>query len=143
MNQSNTLNLRTRVKIYLVGLLVSLALFGLASCAAGDPGTAVAYLDALNSRDLETARDLVCEARQDDVTMGLVSVDDMQVEPFEFTNVSCSAQGGDVLCRFTIRQATEHDAVSGVSGIDQSLAREVVFNFEDGRICGFEEQVAQ
>ncbi|MCC6605813.1 MAG: hypothetical protein IT327_21575 [Anaerolineae bacterium] len=70
MNQSNTLNLRTRVKIYLVGLLVSLALFGLASCTAGDPGTAVAYLDALNTRDLETARDLVCEARQDDVTMG-------------------------------------------------------------------------
>ena len=134
---------RMRSKICLLWLLMGLAVLGVVSCAAGDPGTAVAYLDALNSRDLETARDLVCEARQDDVTMGLVTVDDVQVEPFEFTNVSCSAQGGDVLCRFTIRQATEHDAVSGVSGIDQSLAREVVFNFEDGRICGFEEQVAQ
>lgn len=72
---------------------MSLCLFGLVSCAAEDPGTAVAYLDALNTRDLETARDLVCEARQDDVTMGLVTVDDVQVEPFEFTNVSCSSQG--------------------------------------------------
>lgn len=134
---------RMRSKICLLWLLMGLAVLGVVSCAAGDPGTAVAYLDALNTRDLETARNLVCEERQDDVTMGLVSVDDVQVEPFEFTNVSCSAQGGDVLCRFTIRQATEHDAVSGVSGIDQSLAREVVFNFEDGRICGFEEQVAQ
>ncbi len=134
---------RIRMKHFLFWLFMSLCLFGLASCAAEDPGTAVAYLDALNTRDLETARDLVCEARQDDVTMGLVTVDDVQVEPFEFTNVSCSAQGGDVMCRFNIRQATEHDAVSGVSGIDQTFAREVIFNFEDGRICGFEEQVSQ
>lgn len=138
-----THNFRLKLKIFLLLLFMSVALFGLASCANGDPGTAVAYLDALNTRDLETARSLVCEDRQDDVTMGLVSVDDVQVEPFEFTNVSCSAQGGNVLCRFTIRQATEHDAVSGVSGIDQTFAREVVFNFEDGRICGFEEQVIQ
>lgn len=138
-----THNFRLKLKIFLLLLFMSVTLFGLASCANGDPGTAVAYLDALNTRDLETARSLVCEDRQDDVTMGLVSVDDVQVEPFEFTNVSCSAQGGNVLCRFTIRQATEHDAVSGVSGIDQTFAREVVFNFEDGRICGFEEQVIQ
>lgn len=138
-----THNFRLKLKIFLLLLFMSVALFGLSSCANGDPGTAVAYLDALNTRDLETARSLVCEDRQDDVTMGLVSVDDVQVEPFEFTNVSCSAQGGNVLCRFTIRQATEHDAVSGVSGIDQTFAREVVFNFENGRICGFEEQVIQ
>lgn len=128
-------------KIILFLLMMSLLLLGVASCAEGDPATAVAYLDALNERDLEAARELVCEARRDDATMGLMTVDDPQVEPFEFTNVSCSMQGGDVQCRFNIEQKTEDNDVTGALGPDVTQTREVVFEFEDGRICGFEEQV--
>ncbi|MBK8905210.1 MAG: hypothetical protein IPM53_28770 [Anaerolineaceae bacterium] len=131
------------MKKFLLLLFMSLLLFGVASCANGDPGTAVAYLDALNNRDLETAQKLVCEARQNDVTMGLVSVAGAPVEAYEFTNVSCSSRAGDVLCRFTIEQKTVRDDIGGVAGIDVTRSRQVIFEFEDGLICGFEEQVAE
>lgn len=128
---------------FLFLLFVSLFLLGAASCANGDPGTAVAYLNALNERDLETALDLVCEARQDDVTMGLVSVQGPPVEAYEFTNISCASRAGNVLCRFTIEQKLPRDDVEGIAGIAVPQSREVLFEMEDGQICGFEEQVAQ
>lgn len=119
-------------------LLIGLTLAMLIGCSGGSPAVAVQYLEALNERDLETARELVCEARQDDVTMGLTTVDDPTVEPFSFSNISCTARGGDVACRFVIEQETE---AADNTGTEQM--RDVIFRFEDGKICGFEEQVAQ
>ncbi|MFO7683236.1 MAG: hypothetical protein R6X34_24645 [Chloroflexota bacterium] len=110
----------------------------LAGCNSNDPGTAVQYINALNERDLETARSLVCPERQDDVAMGLISVADPVIEPFTFQNVSCSSRAGDVLCRFSIEQRTEEHIFT-----NEQFTREVVFKFEDGKVCGFEEQVAQ
>lgn len=118
-------------------LLISISVLSM-GCASGDEvNTAVAYLEALNTRDLETAQSLVCDARRDDVTMGLTTVDDPPQE-FEFSSISCAAQGDGVMCRFVIQQYPQGEEDTGVQ-----LNREVVFNFEDGRICGFEEQVAQ
>lgn len=116
-------------------LLIMSALF-LVGCGAADPDLAINYLSALNQRDLETASALVCEARQDDVTMGLTTVDDPNVEPFMFTNVSCSARGTDLMCRFTVEQETESQET-----IIVQQTRQVVFEVENGRICGFEEEV--
>lgn len=125
------------VKKVVVWLFLSLGLL-LVGCSSDSPETAVQYLEALNQRDLETARSLVCEARQDDVTMGLTTVDDPEAEQFEFNNVSCSSRGGDVMCRYYIKQFTEAAEATGVQ-----VERQIVFEFEDGKICGFEEQVAQ
>lgn len=123
----------------LILLLFACILLGAVSCAgAGNVDTAVQYIDALNNRDIDAARELVCESYEDDVTMGLTTVDDPVVEPFSFSNVSCSARGSDAACRFTIAQQTES---ADVGGIEQN--RSVIFKFEDGKVCGFDEQVAQ
>lgn len=114
------------------------ALFLLVGCGTNNADTAVRYLEALNQRDIEAARGLVCEVREDDVTMGLMSAGDLQQPSFSFSNVSCTARADDVLCRFTIEQFTEGAELTGIQ-----RARQVVFDFEDGKVCGFEEQVAQ
>lgn len=119
-------------------LLLSGVLLLLAACAANNVDTAVEYLEALNARDLDRARALVCEEQEDDVTMGLTTVDDPQVEPFTFSNVSCAARGADVSCRFTIEQFTQSEQTTGVT-----QTRQVVFRFQDGKVCGFEEEVAE
>lgn len=116
-------------------LLVIVAIM-LGGCSENRVNIAVEYLDAINSRDLATAQALVCPARQDDVSMGLMSVDEADAASFAFVNVSCSARGGDVLCRYTIQQETQSAEVTGVQN-----PREVIFNFEGDKICGFEEQV--
>ncbi len=129
---------RCVVKKIIMLLIVTVSVL-LTGCASGDQvNTAVEYLEALNTRDLETAQALVCDTRQDDVAMGLTTVDDASEEEFEFSNVSCAAQGDDVMCRFVIEQYPQGAEDTGVQS-----NRQVVFNFEDGRICGFEEQVAQ
>jgi len=49
--------------------------------------------------------------------------------------VSCAAQGGDVACSYTIVQQTGDDT-------PQESDRNVIFEFENDLICGFEEEVA-
>jgi len=125
------------MKKLVIGLLLGVSVL-LAGCTGDNAATAVQYLDALNQRDLETAQSLVCDARQDDVAMGLTTVDDPTVEPFAFKNVSCTSQGSGVLCRFVVDQRAEDQAFTDVEN-----SREVVFHFEDGKVCGFDEEVAQ
>lgn len=126
-----------RTKILWLTLSAVLFLL-LAGCNANNADTAVRYLEALNQRDLQTAENLVCPARQDDVAMGLTTVSDPQGEQFNFENISCQPQGDGVACRFSIQQTTQDAPLTGTEN-----ARQVVFNFEDGKVCGFEEQVAQ
>lgn len=120
---------------FLLWIILSILIVG---CEGNQANTAVQYLEALNDRDLETARNLVCEARQDDVTMGLVSVDEQEEESFSFINISCSPRGDDVLCRYTVEQTTQSAEITGVQ-----RPREIVFDFEGDKVCGFEEQVGQ
>lgn len=123
-------------KLILLALLLGSLL--LAGCGSNNTDTAIDYLEALNQRDLDTARSLVCSQYEDDVAMGLMTVDDPEVEPFSFSDVSCAARGSDVSCRFTISQLTE---AADTTGVEQT--RQVVFEFENGRVCGFEEEVAE
>lgn len=125
-------------KIILSTLLSSFLFLLLTACGNNNSGTAVQYLNALNERDLEAARALVCEERQDDVTMGLTTVDDPAQEQFEFSNIACAPEGSNVSCRFVVEQVTGNAEPTGVQ-----QPRQVVFEVEDGKICGFEEQVAQ
>jgi hypothetical protein len=118
-------------------IVVSLA-FLLTGCGNDDVATAVNFLQALNQRDVTQAAEYVCPERQDEIVGGLLTVSDPAAETFNFQNVSCSAQGDGVLCRYTIDQLTE-----GADLRSEQYARQVVFAFEDGRICGFEEQVAE
>lgn len=96
------------------------------------------YLEALNERNLSAVQGLVCQAYVDDVTMGLTAIDDPDEETFDFSNVSCAPQGDDVMCRFVVEQLTQSVDVTGVERM-----REVIFNFEDGKVCGFKEQVVE
>lgn len=121
----------------LILLLLLLGGLLLSGCGSNNTDTAIEYLDALNQRDVETARSLVCSQYEDDVTMGLTSVDDPEAEAFAFSEISCAARGSDVSCRFAISQLTEG---ADTTGVEQT--RQVVFDFENGRVCGFEEEVA-
>jgi hypothetical protein len=123
------------IKKFVFLLLISLSLL-LVGCNGDNSETAVQYLQALNDRDLETAQTLVCDARQDDVTMGLVTVDDSETEGFNFESISCQPSGSDVLCRYTIDQHTENVEQTGVES-----NHEVVFDFEGDKVCGFDEEI--
>ena len=124
-----------KISVWLILLCTCLLLL---SCNKNDPETAVQYLEALNQRDLKRAEALVCKARQDDVAMGLTTVDDPDAQSFDFSNISCASRGSGVMCRFVIKQYT---ADAQLTGMEQE--RQVVFEFKNGKICGFEEQVAQ
>lgn len=99
---------------------------------------AVQYLDALNSGDLDAAAAYACEERADDIVAALMDVSDPEQANVSFMNVSCRPEGEDVSCRFTITQETEAAETTG-----QQFNRQVVFQFEDDRICGFEEEIAE
>jgi len=126
----------SRTFLFLTIFFVS---FLLSSCGGNeDAGTAVTYLEAMNEGDVATATELVCPARADDVTMGLISVNDASEPEFSFNNISCSETGSGVECRFVVEAVTMGD-----EGEFFQQNRSVIFEFEDGKICGFEEQVAQ
>jgi hypothetical protein len=123
--------------LWLGGLMVLIA------CGAqARVDTAAAYLRALNERDVEAAATYACEERAQEIADSLMAApvpDSSQATTFSFINISCAAAGGDdVSCRYTIQQQLEDDLDT-----PEQYVREVVFHFEDGEICGFEEQVAQ
>jgi hypothetical protein len=124
-------------KFFLVLLLIGLMSGVLIACGDTDAGedvnTAVQYIEALNQRDIETANTLVCEERADEITDALMGVDDEEAE-YSFENVACQAQEDDVSCRYTIIQPTDEE--------EEQFDRNVIFEFEDGVICGFEQGAA-
>lgn len=117
-------------------LLVLAALQAACSSGPNKVEMAVRYLDLLNDGDAQAAADLVCEERADDLAAAVMSVTESERATFTFQNVSCQPRGGDVLCRYTIEQEQEDDTPIETS-------HNVIFSFENERICGFEEQVAE
>ncbi len=124
-------------RIWMILFALTLVLL-LAGCDDDDVGTAVNFLDALNQRDVTAAASYVCPERRDDIVGGLLTVIDPGAETFNFENVTCEGRGGDVLCRYTIDQVT-----GGADLTSETFSRQVTFEFEDGLICGFSEQVAE
>ncbi len=120
--------------------ILTLFIFFLVACGGNNVTTAVDYLNAINERDFDAAAALACEERADEIIDGLLSVSPEERQSIEFERVSCSQQAGDeVLCRFTIVQVeTEINNEDTVFEEDRS----VVFEMEDGRVCGFHEEVA-
>lgn len=121
-------------RIFTVGLLLFTIL--LVGCTGDNVATAVEYIEALNQRNLEEVNDYVCAEQADEITESLMSVTGSE-DAFSFVNVSCAARGGDVLCRYSISQESLED-----EDVNITQDREVTFEFEDGQICGFEQQVA-
>ena len=128
-----------RIRTALFSLFIML-IFGLVACAEDNVATAVSYLGALNEGDLDQAASLACAERADEIVDSLMSVEPEEQASVEFQRVSCSQQASDeVACQFTIVQE-ETDINNEGTFFEQE--RNVVFNIEDGRICGFHEQVA-
>ncbi|MCA9971476.1 MAG: hypothetical protein KC425_14725 [Anaerolineales bacterium] len=122
--------MKMRLFLLLIGLLLLVACGG-----SSDVATAVDYLNALEMGDLDNAANYVCPARQDTLESAIVTLN--EANSFSYENVSCSQRGTDVACRFTVVQDTVTDDTP------QQFDRQVVFEMEDGLICGFEEEVAQ
>lgn len=122
-------------KIILLTLLFILGL--LLSACQDNSVLAIDYIAALNDGDLERAAELVCPERQDEIVEGLMGVTEEERETFNFQNVTCAQEGADVDCRFTIVQA---GTAIGQNDTPNQFERNVVFEIENGRICGFEEQ---
>ena len=118
----------------LLFVLIGLVLF-VACSSSGNVDTAVRYLNALEQGDVDTATQLVCPERADMIMSGLRDVSPEERGSFSFENVSCAARGSGVACRYTIVQQTTEET-------PQEFERNVVFDFEDDLICGFEEEVA-
>ena len=117
-------------------LFVYIWLLMLMACSSSDDvATAVQYINALEEGDVATATSLVCPERADAIMSGLMDVSQEERGNFSFENVTCAARGGDVACGYTIAQQTAEETL-------QEFDRNVVFQFEDGLIWGFEEEVA-
>ncbi len=120
----------------LILLIIFILLTGLAACSSGDNvATAVQYIEALEEGDIDTATSLACPERADDVMSGLVDVTAAERGDYTFERVSCAARGSGVACSFTITQQLDDETPS-------QFDRSVIFEFEGGQICGFEEEVA-
>jgi hypothetical protein len=128
-----------RIRTALFSLLIML-IFALVSCGEDNVSTAVSYLGALNEGDLDRAAALACAARADEIVDSLMSVEPEEQATVEFQRVSCSQRTSDeVACQFTIMQEGT-DINNEDTFFEQE--RNVVFDIEDGRICGFHEEVA-
>lgn len=121
--------------LFLTAVLLTFS-FGLTACDAGDNvAIAVEYIEALERGDLDTAAALVCDEREEEIANSLIEVTEEERDNFAFTNVSCTARGGDVECRYNIVQDTTVDNT-------QEFQRNVIFEFEGDQICEFEQGVA-
>lgn len=95
-----------------------------------------AFLEALNQGDTDAARAYVCEERVDEIMTGLSSIGSDERESWAFNNVSCRAEGEDVRCSYEITQELD-------DGTQEVTSADVVFNIEDGHVCGFEETIGE
>lgn len=105
-----------------------------AGCTENNADTAVAYLQSLSAGEAEAASDFVCTERADEIASAMITTPENSSVQFE--NISCSQRGAEVACRFTVTQQ------SNTLDPAQQFDRQVVFQIEDGLICGFEEEVA-
>lgn len=109
------------------------------ACGQNNAATAVNYIEALNDQNIELATEMTCPEVSDVLVDSLMTVEEDDWETIEFQRVTCSQlSANEADCRFTIRQ--EDTDINNETVFMQD--RNVVFNFEDGLICGFEEQVA-
>ena len=118
-------------------LVFIFSLLGLLTACGGNDNvaTAVEYINSLEAGDVDTATGLVCPDRADTITENLLARSQEERASYAFENVSCAARGEDVACRFTVIQETTDNTPA-------EFDRNVVFEFDDGLICGFEEEVA-
>ena len=122
-------------RLFLIVLLT--AVLGISTaCNDNRADTATQYMEALNTGNLEEAQELACPERADDIVAALMGVTSEERARFSFINLSCSPRGDEVSCRYTITQQTE-------DGTPVQSDRNVVFQFEDGQICDFEQEVAE
>ncbi|MAU00178.1 MAG: hypothetical protein CL608_23810 [Anaerolineaceae bacterium] len=120
----------------LILLITFVLLTGVAACSSGDNvATAVQYINALEEGDIDSATSLACPERSDEIMSGLVDVTAAERGDYSFETVSCAARGSGVACSFTIVQQLGDETPS-------EFDRSVIFEFDGGQICGFEEEVA-
>lgn len=119
-------------------LLLPLAAFILGGCtlASDNADIAVDYLTAVNDRNLTEAEDHICESRLDELKEGLLSATTAGRAQYTFENVSCGPRGDDVRCTYNIVQDID-------TSQEDRFSRDIIFEFEDGKICGFQEGVAE
>ena len=119
--------------------VMAILMFAVSSCNSDNVATAVDYLAALNEGDTDRAAELACAEQADEIASSLMTVSAEEQAAVEFQRVSCSQRSVDeVACRFTIVQ--EGTDLNNDTTVEQD--RSVVFDIEDGRICGFTEEVA-
>lgn len=121
-------------------ILLSLMLLLTACTSQNDVSTAVNFLDAMNSDNVEEALDYVCPERADEIVSGLFDTSALETASYDVQNVSCQARGDAVQCRYTIVQETLPEEPAENRPIQSERA--VQFEIVDGKVCGFEEQVA-
>lgn len=98
---------------------------------------ALNFLQAINAGDVERARELSCEDRHADLEQGLMS---QNPEVFNYSNISCEGDTNSVTCDYTIVQDEVGPQADPAQDIQQFVT--ITFDMEDGKVCGFEEEVA-
>ena len=143
----NTNPLTAIRKHFSAGFVLTLAFVGLlllVGCAQDDDvdNTVIAqrYVENLGEGNLDDAAELVCEERADTIATAMVTEENQ--ENFSFENLSCSQRGDGVACSFTVRQNPPAEDAAGTT-VRESYNRSVIFSFQNGLICGFEEEVAE
>lgn len=125
-------------KQYILMSAATVALLVLTACATGQQQIedTVNFLNALNQGEVEEAREFLCEEQADEMIEGLASVSDEERQQWEFQNINCQSYSGNVLCQYQIVQELE-------DGTLEQLDHEVVFEIEDGQLCGFAETLGE
>ena len=119
-----------------IGLMVLIGL--LAGCGAGAQNveSARSFLDAINTGDEEAAREYLCAEEVEETIAGIASVSADERQTWSMQNINCSAAGEDVRCTYQITMELE-------DGTQETTSADVVFNVENGVICGFEEPIGE
>jgi hypothetical protein len=120
-------------------LLLALPLVAAACIADEGPGVqnAVAYIEAINNDDIGAAEQYICASRKGEIMAGLREIaQQRQEQSFSYQDLSCSPRGEDVRCSYTVVQELP-------DGQTETFSREVTYQMENGKVCSFEEEVAQ
>lgn len=123
-------------------LFILLAMLMLVACGNSEEDdeavdNALNFLQAINAGDIERARELSCEDRHAELEQGLMSQDR---EAFNFSNISCEGDADSVTCDYTIVQDEVGPEADPAQDTQQFVS--IIFDMEDGKVCGFEEEVA-